>query len=104
MLLKRIKDYNFKTYLSLDVDLSVEPDRPIILIGGANGGSKTTFFEAIYGALYGLTLRTACQFRELLNAGALLQEEEKITLEIHFSGRILNQEQDYVLNRTYILK
>ncbi|GAB2606023.1 AAA family ATPase [Spirosoma areae] len=103
MLLKRIKAHNFKTYLSLDVELSVEPDRPIILIGGANGGGKTTFFEAIYGALYGLPLRTVGQFRELLNAGALRQEEEKITLEIHFSGRVLNQEQDYVLSRTYML-
>ena len=103
MILKRIKARNFKTYLSLEVDLSVEPDRPIILIGGANGGGKTTFFEAIYGALYGLTIRNDSQFRELLNAGALQKEEEKIVLEIHFSGRVLNQEHDYILSRTYIL-
>ena len=103
MLIKRIKARNFKTYLNLDVDLTVNPDQPIILIGGANGGGKTTFFEAIYGALYGLNLRTAAQFRELLNAGALAKEEERITLEIHFSGRVLNQEQDYVLGRIYAL-
>jgi DNA sulfur modification protein DndD len=47
MLLKRIRAQHFKTYQNLDLDLTVEEDRPIILIGGANGGGKTTLFEAI---------------------------------------------------------
>ena len=50
MIIKRVRINNYKTYLSLDLDLSVAEDRPIILIGGANGGGKTTLFEAIYGA------------------------------------------------------
>jgi len=103
MLIKRIKAKNFKTYLNLDLDISVEQDKPIILIGGANGGGKTTLFEAIYGALYGLHINTAKQFNELLNAGALGKEEEKILLELHFSGKVLNEEQQYVLTRTYLL-
>ena len=103
MLIKRIKAKNFKTYLSLDLDISVEQDKPIILIGGANGGGKTTLFEAIYGALYGLHVHSAKQFKELLNAGSLGREEEKIILELHFSGKVLNEEQQYVLTRTYIL-
>jgi DNA sulfur modification protein DndD len=103
MLIKKIKARNFKTYLHLDLDMTVEQERPIILIGGANGGGKTTLFEAIYGALYGLQIANAKQFRELLNAGALQSEEEKITLELHFSGRVLNEEQQYVLTRSYIL-
>jgi len=103
MLIKRIKAKNFKTYLNLDLDISVQQDRPIILIGGANGGGKTSLFEAIYGALYGLHINSAKLFRELLNAGALGQEDEKIMLELHFSGRVLNEEQDYVLTRTYML-
>lgn len=37
MIIKRIKIKNYKTYLSLDLDLSVNPDQPIILIGGMNG-------------------------------------------------------------------
>lgn len=49
MIIKRIKIKNYKTYLSLDLDLSVNPDQPIILIGGMNGGGKTTLFEAICG-------------------------------------------------------
>jgi DNA sulfur modification protein DndD len=103
MLIKRIKARNFKTYLNLDLDISVEPDKPIILIGGANGGGKTTLFEAIYGALYGLHIHSAKLFQELLNAGALNNEEEKIILELHFSGKVLNEEHQYVLTRTYIL-
>ncbi len=103
MLIKRIKAKNFKTYLNLDLDISVEQDKPIILIGGANGGGKTTLFESIYGALYGLHINTPQQFQELLNAGALGKEEEKIILELHFSGKVLNEEQQYVLTRTYML-
>lgn len=103
MLIKRIKAKNFKTYLNLDLDISVEQDKPIILIGGANGGGKTTLFESIYGALYGLHINSPKQFKELLNAGALGKEDEKILLELHFTGKVLNEEQQYVLTRTYIL-
>ena len=103
MLIKRIKAKNFKTYLNLDLDISVEQDKPIILIGGANGGGKTTLFESIYGALYGLQIHNARQFRELLNAGAIGKEDEKIILELHFTGKVLNEEQQYVLTRTYLL-
>jgi len=103
MIIKKIKARNFKTYLNLELDISVNPDRPIILIGGANGGGKTTFFEAIYGALYGLRINSANYFKELLNAGSLGKEEERIVLEIQFSGKVLNEEQHYVLTRTYAL-
>ncbi|WP_288955755.1 hypothetical protein [uncultured Polaribacter sp.] len=103
MLIKRIKAKNFKTYLDLDLDITVEEDKPIILIGGVNGGGKTTFFEAIYGALYGLQIKNGKTFRELLNAGAVNLADEKIELELHFSGKVLNEEQEYILSRTYIL-
>lgn len=103
MLIKKIRAKNFKTYLELDVNIQTEPDRPIVLIGGANGGGKTTFFDAIYGALYGLKVNSKRTFNELLNAGAAGSVEPRIELELHFSGRVLNQEQSYVLTRTYML-
>ena len=52
MLITRIAAKNYKTYKDLDLDLSVKPDKPIVLIGGQNGGGKTTLFQAIYAALY----------------------------------------------------
>ena len=52
MIIQRIKIRNYKTYLSLDLDLSVDDERSIVLIGGQNGGGKTTLFEAICGVLY----------------------------------------------------
>ena len=103
MQIKRIRAKNFKTYLNLDLDIQTDADKPIILIGGENGGGKTTFFDAIYGALYGLHIKSAKHFNELLNAGALGKVDEKIELELYFSGRVLNQEQSYVLTRSYLL-
>ena len=103
MLISRIKARNFKTYLDLDLDLSVKEDRPIVLVGGMNGGGKTTLFEAIYGALYGLSIKDKNHFNELINNGAVGKVEPKIELEITFTGEVLNQVQTYVLKRSYIL-
>lgn len=103
MIIKRIKIQNYKTYLGLDLDLSVKADRPIILIGGMNGGGKTTLFEAICGALYGLKIADKAHFVELLNNGALGMVEPVIMLEVSFDGLVLGQVQKYILRRTYKL-
>lgn len=103
MIIKRIKIKNYKTYLSLDLDLSVNPDQPIILIGGMNGGGKTTLFEAICGALYGLKIQNKAHFQELLNNGALGKVEPTIMLELSFEGMVLGRKQQYLLRRTYKL-
>ena len=97
---------NYKTYRRLDLDLTAEEDRPIILIGGGNGCGKTTLFDAIYSALYGLEVKTAHQFEELFNAGVKLEqgmENRSIVLEISFSGMVLGQETPYRLKREYKL-
>lgn len=103
MLIQRVKISNYKTYLSLDLDLSVDDERPIILIGGGNGGGKTTLFEAISGALYGLKIDNAEHFNELLNQGALDSVPPVIELQITFVGKVLGQTQKYILKRTYRL-
>ncbi|MBK8803327.1 MAG: AAA family ATPase, partial [Fibrobacteres bacterium] len=105
MLLQRIRARNYRTYLDLDLDLSVTPDRPLLLIGGKNGGGKTTLFSAISGALYGLRITDTEAFRQEMNAGALAAgvAEPKIELELAFSGQILAQVQQYVITRTWVL-
>ena len=103
MLIQRIKVSNYKTYLDLDLDLSVDDERPIILIGGSNGGGKTTLFEAISGALYGLKIENREHFNELLNQGAVGDVKPEISLEITFTGKVLGQEQKYILRRLYAL-
>ena len=103
MIIKRVRISNYKTYLSLDLDLSVEEERPIILIGGANGGGKTTLFEGIYGAMYGLKIKDQAHFMELLNNGAFGKVKPAIELEVTFSGLVLTREQKYILRRTYTL-
>ncbi len=104
MLLERISIKNYKTYRDLDLDLTVQSEKPIILVGGGNGGGKTTLFEAIYSALYGLVIKGEKDFTEKFNAGNLDNRfKEEISLEIRFSGIILGKEQKYIISRAYKL-
>ena len=101
MLIQHIHAENYKTYLHLDLDISVSDDRPIILIGGANGGGKTTLFDAIYSALYGLDIKTERDFQELFNAGVRDYDGKAIILEISFTGLVLGSTKHYKMRRTY---
>lgn len=106
MKFKKIHAENYKTYKLLDLDLEVTDDRPIILIGGGNGCGKTTLFDAIYHALYGLKIENERHFEELFNAGVKNEQgmtNKQIVLEVTFSGLVLNQEKQYKLKRAYML-
>lgn len=102
MQINHIHVENYKTYLTLDLDVSVkDEERPIILIGGMNGSGKTTLFDAIYGALYGLEIRDERHFRELFNSGVADIIGKRIILEIDFVGMIGSKTAQYKLTRTY---
>lgn len=51
--LENFNSYNGRHTLNLQPESSAEGTRPIILIGGLNGGGKTTIMDAIRLALYG---------------------------------------------------
>ena len=102
MQINHIHVENYKTYLMLDLDVSVKDEEiPIILIGGMNGSGKTTLFDAIYGALYGLEIRDERHFRELFNSGVTDIIGKRIVLEIDFEGMIGSKTAQYKLTRTY---
>ncbi len=102
MTIEHLHIKNFKTYATLDINLATEKDRPIILIGGVNGGGKTTFFEAIHGALYGLEITKRWQFEELVNAAATQPlDKQQIELTIEFSRPTREGVQRYKLQRIY---
>ena len=103
MHITRIYAKNFKTYKDLDLDLEVNPERPIVLIGGKNGGGKTTLFQAIYAALYGLEIKDAQHFQRLFSASVAFNSDSRIELEIDFKGQVLTQEYIYKIKRIYIL-
>lgn len=106
MKIQRIHIENYKTYRALDLDLSVTADRPIILVGGANGCGKTTLFDGIYAALYGLSIKTPREYEEVFNAGVKNEtgmDGKYIVLELSFSGIVLGRETRYRLKRTYML-
>lgn len=101
MQINHIHVENYKTYLNLDLDISVKnEEKPIILIGGMNGSGKTTLFDAIYGALYGLKITDENHFRELFNSGVSNIVGKQIILEIDFEGMVTNTKTQYKLKRT----
>lgn len=103
MLITKIYAKNYKTYKEVDLDLSVNPDQPIVLIGGQNGGGKTTLFQAIYSALYGLEVKDLSHFKRLLSAATPYSDDVKIELEIDFKGKVLTQDFLYKIKRVYAI-
>lgn len=60
MILEELTLHNFGVYRGrYTVNLTPEPGRPVVLIGGMNGGGKTSFLDALQLALYGRLSRTS---------------------------------------------
>lgn len=109
MIFDEIVLYNFGVYLgrqSLQLAPPV-PDKPITLVGGLNGGGKTTLLDAIHLALYGKRAR-------LSNRGSLAYEDylsrsinrhipssEGASLELQFRHRAEGIEHTYRICRTW---
>lgn len=69
MILDEITLHNFGLYLGRQtLRLTPEPGKPVILIGGLNGGGKTTLLDALQLALYG-------KFARCSGRGSLAYEE-----------------------------
>ena len=99
MIITKIAAKNYKTYKDLDLDLTVNADQPIILIGGQNGGGKTTLFQAIYAALYGLEVKDKDHFKRLVSAATPFHNDVRIELEIDFKGKVLMKDFLYKIKR-----
>lgn len=109
MILDEIVLHNFGLYHGRHtVQLTPpSPQKPVILIGGLNGGGKTTFLDAIHTGLYGKRARTS-------NRGSLGYEEylrrsinrrvdptEGAAIEVQFRQRAEGVEHTYRVQRSW---
>jgi DNA sulfur modification protein DndD len=72
LVLQNFGPYAGKQVINLDTRIDGNNIRPIILLGGMNGGGKTTLMDAIRLALYGA--RAQCSTRGNLNYGDFLTQ------------------------------
>jgi DNA sulfur modification protein DndD len=70
LVLQNFGPYAGRQVIVLDTQVDDEISRPILLLGGMNGGGKTTLMDAIRLALYGH--RADCSSRGSLNYGEFL--------------------------------
>jgi DNA sulfur modification protein DndD len=108
MHLHKIELHDFGAYRGRQsLDLSVEPGRPIVLIGGLNGCGKTTLLDAIQLVLYGPRARCSGRgnrsydsyLRESINRKANASDGAEIALE--FSIVVDDQERHYRVIRSW---
>jgi DNA sulfur modification protein DndD len=72
LILQNFGPYSGKQIINLDTTIDENTSRPILLLGGMNGGGKTTFMDAIRLALYGH--RAECSTRGNLSYSDFLSQ------------------------------
>ena len=110
MILDKIMLFNFGLYSGTQtITLTPKSSRkPIVLIGGLNGGGKTTLLDALQLCFFGPHAKTS-------NRGALSYQEylsrsihrggtaSEASVEISFRYRVEGREDSYKLRRSWIL-
>lgn len=107
MRLQRFVIRNVGAYAGENIfDLSSKPGRSIILIGGMNGGGKTTFLESLQLVLFGARAKLSGRgtpyddfLRALIHRG---QNTEEASLELTFTHREEGVDHEYVLQRSWV--
>ena len=108
MTLDEITLFNFGVYAGRQT-ISLTPtssERPVVLLGGLNGGGKTTFLDALQLCLFGpharISNRGSLAYTEYLNRsihrGA---ENSKASIEIGFRHTVEGREDRYSLRRSW---
>ena len=107
LVLQNFGPYSGRQIINLDTNIDSENSQPIILLGGMNGGGKTTLMDAIRLALYGH--RADCSNRGNLSYGDFLTQcvnnnanpVEKTRIELLFEHIENNQPTRYQIVRTW---
>lgn len=109
MRLERVVVHNFGTYKGRH-EIELRPrasDRPIVLIGGLNGGGKTTLLDAIQLGLYGK--RARCSNRGNLAYDEFLRRsvnrsarQDGAGVEVTFTSVQAGLEREYRLYRSWV--
>jgi len=102
--LEKIVMTDFMPYIGMqEVDFSVSPDAPIILIEGENNRGKSSLFTAIRWCLYGRALDRSSKAvldQLLLNDNAFDLGRDSFEVQLSFS----NNNDNYLLTRTCTVK
>ena len=111
MIFNKLQIKNFGIYQGEhSINLEVESDKPIILLGALNGGGKTTFLDAIQLALYGKHAR--CSNRAGTAYGSFLascknsftEPNAEVKLNLAFTHQTENRTNRYEIERSWQVK